>query len=271
MTGVRCGFPTGPGSAERAGVARAPGPGAGAALAGAVRPGPGLAAPECMRLDLHDLTIPLGELELQGLLAIPRDAAGLVVFAQGSGRGRHSPRNRRIAAVLQDHRLATLLLDLLTVEEDRIDAIDTTLRSGVELLAERLVAATDHMVAGGQAGGLSIGYFGGSTGAASALIAAARRPAWISAVVSSGGRPDLAGAALAAVRAPTLSIVGSIDTWVLRANREAAAQMIAPRRVDVIPGASHRFEEPGALDEVARLAASWFVDHLAPSRMKEAS
>ncbi|HEU4734262.1 MAG TPA: dienelactone hydrolase family protein, partial [Kofleriaceae bacterium] len=145
-----------------------------------------------------------------------------------------------------------------------------TLRFDVDLLAERLVAATDSITTVGRSRGLPIGYFGGSTGAAAALIAAARRPAQIAAVVSRGGRPDLAGSSLAAVRAPTLFIVGGADTWVLQVNREAAARMTAPNRVQVIPGASHLFEEPGALDQVAWLAGSWFVEHLpahkAPAR-----
>lgn len=224
-----------------------------------------------MRLDLQDITIPIGDIALQGLLAIPQPAMGLVMFAHGSGSSRHSPRNRRVAALLHDHHLATLLFDLLTAEEERIDAIDTTLRFDVDMLAERLISATDSVIATGQSRGLPIGYFGGSTGAAAALIAAARRPAQIAAVVSRGGRPDLAASSLASVRAPTLFIVGGIDTWVLKANREAAARMVAPHRVDVIPGASHLFEEPGALDEVARLAASWFADHFAFAGVKEAS
>jgi pimeloyl-ACP methyl ester carboxylesterase len=224
-----------------------------------------------MPLEREDLTIPLGDLALEGSLAIPEAAAGLVMFAHGSGSSRHSPRNRHVASLLHERHLATLLFDLLTPEEERIDAIDATLRFDVEMLAERLVEATDSIVARGHARGLPIGYFGGSTGAAAALIAAARRPARIAAVVSRGGRPDLARASLPSVQAPTLLIVGGADTWVLEANRDAAAQMPAPHRVEVIPGASHLFEEPGALDEVARLAGSWFVDQFAAHRMKEAS
>lgn len=233
--------------------------------------GLGLARVIVMVLDLQDIMIPIGDIELEGSLAIPAAAMGLVMFAHGSGSSRHSPRNRHVASLLHERRIATLLFDLLTAEEERIDAVDATLRFDVEMLAERLVEATDSIVATGRSRGLPIGYFGGSTGAAAALIAAARRPARIAAVVSRGGRPDLASGSLAAVRAPTLLIVGGEDTWVLQANRDAAAQMSAPHRVEVVSGASHLFEEPGALDQVARLAGSWFVDHFAAARMKEAS
>jgi putative phosphoribosyl transferase len=222
-------------------------------------------------IDVQDITIPIGDIELEGCLSIPSNAVGLVMFAHGSGSSRHSPRNRHVAMQLNQRGLATLLFDLLTADEERIDAVDATLRFDVDMLAERLVAATDSIAAQGRARGLPIGYFGGSTGAAAALIAAARRPAWIAAVVSRGGRADLAGASLAEVRAPTLLIVGGADAWVLQANREAAARMIAPHEISVVPNATHLFEEPGALDEVARLAGSWFLDHFAPARVKEAS
>ena len=217
-----------------------------------------------------DITIPIGELSLAGSLAIPARAAGLVIFAHGSGSSRYSPRNRHVAAVLNERGLATLLFDLLTEEEEQIDAIDATLRFDVDMLAERLVAATDSLVASGRLRGLPIGYFGGSTGAAAALIAAARRPAQIAAVVSRGGRPDLAAASLASVRAPTLLVVGGADTWVLQANREAAARMTAPHEIAIVPGATHLFEEPGALDHVARLASDWFLDHFTPAHLQEA-
>lgn len=224
-----------------------------------------------MRIDSQDVRIPIGELELEGELAFPAPVAGLVMFAHGSGSSRRSPRNRHVAALLHECGLATLLFDLVTAEEERIDEVDTTLRLDVEMLAERLVAATDSIIATGHARGLPIGYFGGSSGAAAALIAAARRAARIAAVVSRGGRPDLATGSLAAVRAPTLLIVGSADPWVLRANRDAAARMTAPHRIEVIPGATHLFEEPGTLDEVARLAGSWFLTHFAAVHVKEAS
>ena len=223
-----------------------------------------------MAIEVREIHIPINGIELHGSLAIPAQPAGLVMFAHGSGSSRHSPRNRRVAALLNERGLATLLFDLLTVEEERIDAIDTTLRFDVDMLAERLVAATDSMIASERAP-QPLGYFGGSTGAAAALIAAARRPTQIAAVVSRGGRPDLASGSLAAVRAPTLLIVGGADEWVLQANREAAARMTAPHEVAVVPGATHLFEEPGALNTVARLAASWFLDHFTPARVKEAS
>jgi len=225
-----------------------------------------------MSIDVQDIAIPIDRIELEGSLAFPMRAAGLVIFAHGSGSSRHSPRNHHVAELLNERGLATLLFDLLTAEEERIDEVDATLRFDVDMLAERLVAATDSMVASGRSRGLPVGYFGGSTGAAAALIAAARRPSQIAAVVSRGGRPDLASASLAVVRAPTLLVVGGADTWVLQANREAAARMTAPHEVAVVPGATHLFEEPGTLDEVARLAGSWFRDHFAAAtRAKEAS
>ena len=224
-----------------------------------------------MTVDQQDIAIRIDDLELEGTVAIPQRASGLVMFAHGSGSSRFSPRNRHVAEVLHKRGLATLLFDLLTEEEERIDAVDATLRFDIDMLSERLVAATDAIVRTGRARGLPLGYFGGSTGAAAALIAAARRPAQISAIVSRGGRPDLAASALALVRAPTLMIVGGADAWVLQMNREAAARMTAPCEVAVVPGATHLFEEPGALDEVARLAGEWFQDHFAPLHVKEAS
>ena len=224
-----------------------------------------------MRVDVQDITIPIGDIELEGSLAIPAAVTGLVMFAHGSGSSRHSPRNRHVASLLHEAHLATLLFDLLTPDEERIDAVDATLRFDVGMLAERLVEATDSIVASGSSRGLPIGYFGGSTGAAAALIAAARRPAQIAAVVSRGGRPDLARDSLAAVRAPTLFIVGGADTWVLQVNREAAAKMTALHRIAVVQGATHLFEEPGALDQVARLAGSWFAEHFAAARTAKAS
>jgi putative phosphoribosyl transferase len=217
-----------------------------------------------MTTDVHDITIPIiNDLELAGSLALPEGAAGLVMFAHGSGSSRYSPRNRHVATLLNERGIATLLFDLLTEDEERIDAVDATLRFDVDLLAERLIAATDG-IATAHLAPLPIGYFGGSTGAAAALIAAAQRPEQIAAVVSRGGRPDLAGASLSAVRAPTLLIVGGADTAVLAMNREAATKLTAPHEVVVVPGATHLFEEPGALDEVAHLAGTWFLDHFAP-------
>jgi dienelactone hydrolase len=210
-----------------------------------------------MSIDFEDIAIPIDDLALEGSLTTPEHPVGLVMFAHGTGSSRHSPRNRHVAVMLNERGLATLLFDLLTVEEERIDAIDATLRFDIDMLSERLVAATDAIVASGRAP-LPIGYFGSSTGAAAALIAAARRPATIAAVVSRGGRPDLADPWLAQVRAPTLLIVGGADTWVLEANRDAAKRITAQHELAVVPNATHLFEEPGALDEVAELAASWF-------------
>lgn len=208
------------------------------------------------------VVIPAG-VPLQADLAVPPNAWGVVAFAHGSGSGRFSPRNRRVAERLLDHGHATLLLDLLTPDEERVDEQTRELRFDIELLAERLVAAVDWLHGDGRTRGLPIGLYGASTGAAAALVAAARRPALVGAVVSRGGRPDLAAAALARVTAPTLLIVGSRDVDVLGLNREAASQMPVPPTIEVIRGASHLFEEEGALERVAELAAEWFDRHLA--------
>lgn len=220
---------------------------------------------------LHDLRIALDGIALDGTLAIPSEPLGLVIFAHGSGSSRSSPRNWQVAQMLQARGLATLLFDLLTVEEAAYDARDATLRFDVEVLGERLLEATDSLVASGEARGLPLGYFGGSTGAAAALIAAARRPGRIAAIVARGGRPDLAAAALPQVTSPTLLIVGARDTAVLAANREAAKH-IPCSWLEIIPEATHLFPEPGALDEVARLAGAWFAEHFtaAPTRTAHA-
>lgn len=192
-----------------------------------------------------------------------RDSAiGLVIFAHGSGSGRKSPRNREVAAILQRHGLATLLFDLLTLDEDAVDRHTAHLRFDIEFLAGRLIAATDW--ANGQAAlaRLPFGYFGASTGAAAALVAAAERPAEIAAIVSRGGRPDLAGPALDRVRAPTRLIVGGDDVIVIGLNERAGALMRADVELRLVPDASHLFEEPGALEEVARLASGWFARYL---------
>ena len=208
------------------------------------------------------ISIPVSGIVLAGDLAIPSASRGLVVFAHGSGSSRSSPRNRHLATALQARGLATLLLDLLTADEERIEAIDTTLHFDVDLLAERLIAATDWVIGEPVARANAIGYFGASTGAAAALIAAARRPEHVAAVVSRGGRPDLAGAELAAVRAPTLFIVGGLDRHVLELNRSAAARMAAPHELHVVPNATPLFEEAGTIDQVAQLAGDWFLRHL---------
>jgi putative phosphoribosyl transferase len=215
-------------------------------------------------VNVQELTIPAGVVTLQGLLRSPRLRRGIVLFAHGSGSGRFSPRNTYVAEVLHSAGIASLLFDLLTAEEERIDADTAELRFDIPLLTERLVAATQWTLRQPALRGLGIGYFGASTGAAAALAAAARLPV-IGAVVSRGGRPDLAGPLLPAVRAATLLIVGGNDPQVLALNRSALAQMSAGARLEVVPGATHLFEEPGTLEEVARLAAAWFTAHLSAS------
>jgi putative phosphoribosyl transferase len=198
--------------------------------------------------------------ELAGDLAVPGQAVGIVVFAHGSGSSRHSRRNRAVAAVLQRSGLATLLLDLLTEDEEQVDVRTRQLRFDVALLADRLSIAVEQIRKRADVAGLPVGIFGASTGAAAALVTAAQDDS-IRAVVSRGGRPDLAGEALRRVQAPTLLIVGSLDEHVLDLNRQASLQLPATSRIEVVQGASHLFEEPGALAEVARLAAGWFRDH----------
>ena len=187
---------------------------------------------------------------------------GVVMFAHGSGSSRHSPRNRAVAAALVEAGLATVLLDLLTEEEDRIDQATREFRFDIPLLAGRLALASDWLREQPDMGDLPLGYFGASTGAAAALIAASRRRRQVAAVVSRGGRPALAEGALPEVRAPTLLIVGGNDPQVLELNRDAASLMTCPVEVEVVPGATHLFEEPGALEQVADLAARWFLRHL---------
>lgn len=200
-----------------------------------------------------------------GDLVVPSPARGLVVFAHGSGSSRHSRRNRQVAAVLQDAGLATLLLDLLTAEEDEVDRRSGQLRFDIALLAERVAMVLDQVGDAAPTQGLDIGLFGASTGAAAALVAAAVRPEVVRAVVSRGGRPDLAGGALAKVRAPTLLIVGGEDRTVLMLNRQARDAMSASVVLEVVPGAGHLFEEPGALSQVAALAARHLSAHLGPA------
>lgn len=197
-----------------------------------------------------DLTLPSGR------------AKGIVLFAHGSGSSRLSPRNRKVARYLLDQGMATLLLDLLTDAEEREDERTRELRFDIPLLANRLVGATDWLKEDPDLKDLPVGYFGASTGAAAALIAAAKRPEQASAVVSRGGRPDLAGDALGQVQAATRLIVGGLDTEVIRMNEEAAEQMHCRTRLDIVPGATHLFEEPGALEQVAELAGDWFRDEL---------
>jgi putative phosphoribosyl transferase len=206
----------------------------------------------------HQVEIPSGRRRLNGILRVPRGAAGVVAFAHGSGSGRFSPRNQFVARVLQEAGLATLLLDLLEEEEaeDRDKVFD------IELLAERLQSAADWLSREPETASLRLGYFGASTGAGAALVAAARKPAAVGAVVSRGGRPDLARDDLAAVQAPTLLIVGGHDDVVIELNEQALRLLRCPKQLVIVPGATHLFEEPGTLEEVARLAKEWFVRYL---------
>jgi putative phosphoribosyl transferase len=208
--------------------------------------------------------LPVGTVELAGDLAVPAGARGVVLFAHGSGSGRHSPRNRLVAAALQQAGLATLLLDLLTAEEEAVDRDRAELRFDIALLAGRLEAAMDWLADDPRTAPLPVGLFGASTGAAAALVAAGDRPQRVAAVVSRGGRPDLAGPSLGLVRAPTLLLVGGNDRIVLELNRSAAGELRAEHRLEVVPGASHLFEEPGALERVAALAGDWFRRWLQP-------
>lgn len=212
----------------------------------------------------REVRVSTGPVTLEGSLGIPNSAGGVVLFAHGSGSGRHSPRNRYVARVLREANLATLLIDLLTEDEEEVDLRTTRLRFDIGLLARRLVGATDWLVQNPDTEQLRIGYFGASTGAGAALVAAAERPDEVGAIVSRGGRPDLAGDALPLVKAPTLLIVGGNDEPVIGMNEEALARMRAVKRLQIVPGASHLFEEPGALEEVARLATVWFARHLGP-------
>jgi len=209
----------------------------------------------------RSVSIPAGENRMEGDLVIPAGAQGLVLFAHGSGSGRFSPRNRRVAAVLQDASLATLLLDLLTEAEERLDSVTSQLRFDIPFLANRLLAATEWAASDAATRHLPLGYFGASTGAAAALIAAARRPERVTAVVSRGGRPDLAAHDLENVRAPTLLIVGSLDEAVVAMNQDALRRLRTEKRLEIVAGATHLFEEPGKLDVVAALARDWFIEH----------
>jgi len=198
--------------------------------------------------------------KLKGLLRLPHDAISIVLFAHGSGSGRLSPRNNFVAERLGEERTGTLLFDLLTEDEEQVDALTAELRFDIELLTARLMAATKWVLRQECLQALSVGYFGASTGAAAALSAAAQIPQ-VTAVVSRGGRPDLAGSALSRVRAATLLIVGADDTRVLALNRQALRQLSCEAQLAVVPGATHLFVEPGTLEQVASLASAWFADH----------
>lgn len=213
-------------------------------------------------LDIRDVTISAGAVSLDGTLAIPAQASGIVAFAHGSGSGRFSPRNRNVARALNGAGFATLLLDLLTASESERDELTAEFRFDIPLLARRLTIALNWLAARPATRKLPIGLFGASTGAAAALIAAATCPELVRAVVSRGGRPDLAGAALERVGAPTLLIVGGDDTQVIVLNRQAAQRLYCSHELAIVPGAGHLFEESGALDRVTELAADWFQHYL---------
>lgn len=209
--------------------------------------------------------IPMGDLTLDGSLVVPRYAEGAVIFAHGSGSSRFSRRNRYVADVLESVGLATLLMDLLTREEEEVDMMTGHLRFNVGMLSDRLIGATDWLQSNPLTENLNIGYFGSSTGAGAALIAAVKKPEAVQAVVSRGGRPDLARQYLPLVRSPTLLIVGGYDTRVIEINEEALAHLKTTKMLEIIPGASHLFEEPGKLVEVAKLAAGWFTRFITQS------
>jgi len=218
--------------------------------------------PETHVVEEQLVRVPAGPTTLEGNLTLPEEARAVVLFAHGSGSSRHSSRNRHVAGLLNEAKLATLLIDLLTPHEEVIDARTALLRFDIDLLAERLVDVTDWLAQFPDTKQLRIVYFGASTGAAAALVAAAARSDVVDAVVSRGGRPDLAGAALTRVRAPTLLIVGGNDSQVIELNRAAFVQLRCEKQLVIVPGATHLFEEPGALDEVARLARDWYHRHL---------
>jgi len=216
-----------------------------------------------MNLVMNEARVPAGRAMLDGNLTIVAQTKGLVLFAHGSGSSRHSPRNQFVARTLNDAGLATLLFDLLTPEEESVDVYTREHRFDIGLLAERLVYATKWAKQQKQTKDFRIGYFGSSTGGGAALVAAAELPDDIGAVVSRGGRPDLAGDALPKVEAPTLLIVGGDDHVVIELNEQARTQMKCECKIEIVPGATHLFEEPGALEQVAKLASEWFLRHIA--------
>jgi len=215
-------------------------------------------------MEKKEILIPIPERKtaIKGDLTVSSDAKGIVLFAHGSGSGRFSPRNQYVAKMFNQKAIATLLIDLLTEEEEKIDALTGEYRFDIDLLSRRLMAATRWLKQNATTRKLPLGYFGASTGAAAALVAAAQLPDDVKAVVSRGGRPDLAMEYLPRVRAPTLFIVGGKDTQVLELNRKAMEKLTAEKRLEIVPGASHLFEEPGKLDEVVRPSIDWFVAKL---------
>ncbi len=214
-------------------------------------------------LDEGLVHVGIDSITLDGNLLVPSGATGIVLFAHGSGSSRFSSRNRYVASTLREGNLGTLLIDLLTPREEARDNVTAELRFNIGMLADRLVGTVEWLRAQPELHDMKIGLFGASTGGGAALVAAAARPAMIQAVVSRGGRPDLAGAALPRVQAPTLLIVGGDDVPVIAMNRDAYDQMTCERRLEIVPGATHLFEEPGTLEKVAELARDWFTRYLA--------
>lgn len=210
----------------------------------------------------ESIEISVGSALLKGELTLPVDARGVVLFAHGSGSSRESPRNNLVASFFHEHRIGTLLFDLLTEEEGRLDQLTHELRFNIPFLAERLIAATEWIEKYPETHSLSVGYFGASTGAAAALLAAAELKSHIQAIVSRGGRPDLAGHVLGKVLAPTLLIVGGSDFGVIELNQNAFDLLACKKKLEMVPGATHLFDEPGTLEEVGRMAALWFENHL---------
>jgi putative phosphoribosyl transferase len=219
----------------------------------------------------HEISIDTGKVALQGTLGLPKGTGAVILFAHGSGSSRYSPRNRYVAEVLQSHGIGTLLFDLLTRKEESVDEVTGELRFDIPFLANRLMDVTRWLMQRPDMKNAKLGYFGASTGAAAALVAAAELQEVIGAVVSRGGRPDLAGAALSSVRAPTLLIVGGDDEPVIGMNRDALAKLRCEKKLVIVPGATHLFEQPGTLEEVARFAAEWFERHLMNVKRRSAS
>ena len=209
-----------------------------------------------------EMKIPVGNVVVEGTLTLIPDAKGVVLFAHGSGSGRFSPRNQHVAKEFNKANIGTLLFDLLTKEEEEEDIVTAEYRFNIDLLAKRLIGVTEWLRHDPKTRRLPLGYFGASTGAAAALIAAAKLPNAIAAVVSRGGRPDLAGEYLPGVAAPTLLLVGGLDTEVIELNQEAMDQMTAEKKLVIVPGATHLFEEPGTLEQVAKLSTEWFLRYL---------
>lgn len=217
--------------------------------------------------DWREVLMDASGVTLEGTLALPKDPRGLVLFAHGSGSSRHSPRNQYVAQIIRSNGVGTLLFDLLTRQEESVDRYTGEFRFDIAFLAKRLIAATHWIANDAATRDLKLGYFGASTGAGAALVAAAELPKVVSAVVSRGGRPDLAGNALGLVEAPTLLIVGGDDEPVITMNREALARLkCSDKKLVIVPGATHLFEEPGTLEAVAKLAAEWFSNHFMPSK-----